>query len=781
MSKHFLLWFLTCCMAVPAISQQFTVSGYVTDEESGEAIIGANVFEPNLKVGTTTNNQGYYSLPLPFGNRVIQTHYVGYYGRIDSFYLGRNITRNIRLALNEDFDEIVVKGKVKENIEDDVQGSYINVPMSQIKAVPTILGEVDVIKALQLLPGVQSGGEGSSGLYVRGGSPDQNLILLDGVPVYNINHLFGFFSAFNSEAINNVQLYKGGFPARFGSRLSGVLDIAMKDGNNQEFGGNASISPVAINLMLEGPLVNEKTTFAISGRRSLFDIFYGGFNPLGSGLQQEDGGFYFYDMTAKVSHRFSDKDRLSVSFYNGRDKFYSNLLDQYQIGNTRVEDRYESDIYWGNLTASARWTHVFSPRLFGVFSGSFTRYQFNISDQLERREVNDTSNSTSTYLLRYFSGIRDWSAKGDFEYAANNRNTVRFGGIYTNHGFAPGATQAKFTLPANKLDTILGPSRRIISNELAVYVEDDVKVSARFRVNAGLRLSLYTVNGAAYANPEPRFSFRYFLTEKLALKGSYSYMNQYLHLLTNSGLGLPTDLWVPATERIKPQSAHQVAAGLARTFKKNIEFTVEGYYKRMNRVLDYVPGADFMGTESNWETRVSQGKGWAYGVEFLLQKKEGKYTGWIGYTLAWNMRQFADINNGKAYPFRYDRRHDISIVNSYKVSERTSFSATFVFGTGNAITFPFGRYLDINGNIVYDYVEKNSYRMRNNIRVDVGMTSIRGSSGDYESSLIFSIYNLTNRRNPYFIYLSTNDNGEPVAKEVSLLPFIPAITYSLKF
>lgn len=779
MKRRILFCWVLILSAVQAFSQNFSISGFITDDETGEPLIGAVVFEPNLRLGATTNINGFYTLVLPSGDRKIEIRYVGYYVRLDSFYLGSNRSYSAALLPDSYLEEVVVNAN--DYSDESSTPNAVNIPMHQIRAIPPVFGEVDLIKAIQMLPGVQSGTEGGSGLYVRGGTPDQNLILLDGVPVYNINHVFGFFSAFNVDAISQFQLYKGGFPARYGSRLSSVLEITLKDGNSKEFSGAAGISLLSFYGYLEGPIYEDKTSFSFSFRRTMPGIL-NLFNPLLTGTDNEVSGAYFYDLTAKVTHRFSEKDKLSLSFYRGKDKFYSRLNEQYFNGPTRVEDKYDNQLDWGNTTASLRWSHLVNSRLFSNHSVSFTEYKFNIREGFERIAQTDTSSSNSNYQLRYFSGIRDFAVKSDFEYIPSYKHYFRYGAIYTLHAFAPGAIEANFQTPSISLDTILGPSRRTLGSELAIYGEDDIKVNARLRANVGLRISTYLVNGKAYMAPEPRFSMRYSLSSKLAFKASYTWMNQYLHLLTNSGLGLPTDLWVPATEKIKPQSAHQVTAALVRTVKDNWEFSVEGYYKTMKNVLDYAEGAGFINTQSDWESRVEQGIGKNYGVEFLAQKKYGIVTGWLGYTLAWNLRKFDEINNGNWYYFRYDRRHQVNLSGSVKVSDRNAFSFNVVYGSGYPVTFPYGRYLDANGNEVFDYEVKNGYRMRYYLRFDVGYTNTRESyTSDVKQELMISIYNLLNRNNPYYLYLSYDATGKPVAKEVSLIPFFPSISYRISF
>lgn len=783
MKKFLLLIILLIFSAVGVLAQQFSISGFVRDDASGEPLIGATIYEPNLKLGTTTNQNGYYNLVLPSGQRKVQWSYVGFYLKEDSFYLGQDIAQDINLQEDYYLNEIVVEPDEDNKIPDESSTpAGISIPMKQIRTIPPVFGEVDLIKAIQMMPGVQSGMEGSGGLYVRGGTPDQNLILLDGVPVYNINHAFGFFSAFNVDAISQFQLYKGGFPARFGSRLSSVLDITLKDGNSKTFSGAAGISLLSFYGYLEGPIIQDKTSFSFSARRTMPGIL-NIFNPLNSGTENEESGAYFYDVTAKVTHRFSEKDKLSLSFYRGKDKYFNIIKEQYQTGSSRVEETTEDELAWGNTTAVLRWAHVHNKRLFATYAVNYTEYLFSLQSSYQRAVQTDTSRTDVNYLIRYFAGIRDFSTKADYEYTPSYKHFLRFGAIYTLHAFAPGAIEVNFTGPAIQLDTILGPSRRILGNELAAYIEDDIKVSTRLRVNAGLRISAYFVNGRAFFAPEPRLSARYSFDSKLAFKTSYSYMNQYMHLLTNSGLGLPTDLWVPATDKIRPQSSHQFTAALVRTIKDNWEVSLEGYYKRLNNVIDYAEGTGFINAQSDWESRVEQGIGRSYGAEFLIQKRYGSMTGWLGYTLSWNRRQFDNINNGQWYYFRYDRRHQINLTGNFPLSDRNALSLNVVYGSGHPITFPYGRYLDANGNEVFDYQEKNGYRLRYYLRFDIGYTNTKESMrSGLKQEFMISIYNLLNRSNPYFIYLGYNSsNTARVAKEVSLLPFFPSFSYRLSF
>lgn len=781
--KKFLQLFICLIISVVGVNaQKYTVSGFVHDGATGEPLIGANVYEPSLQIGTTTNQQGYYSLVLPAGKRVVQWSYVGYYMKSDSFYLGQDELRSPELDEDYYTDEIIVDADPLGPIPDESSiPNSISIPVDQLRLLPPVFGEVDLIKSIQMMPGVQAGLEGSGGFYVRGGSPDQNLILIDGVPVYNINHAFGYFSMFNADAISQFQLYKGGFPARYGSRLSSVLDVTLKDGNRKEFSGAAGISFVSFYGYLEGPIIQDKTSFSISARRSMPGVL-NIFNPFFSLEDNYQNSAYFYDITAKVTHRISDKNKLTASFFRSKDKYSSTLTNQYVAGTSRIEEVSEDIVDWANTLGALRWSHVHSTKLFANYALTYTEYLFNIRSTYNQVVQSDSGREETKYLLRYFSGVRDFSTKADYEYTKSSKHALRFGGIYTKHYFAPGAIEANFQGPRISLDTLLGSSRRIMSDEMAVYIEDDIKVSTRMRANLGFRFSSYLVNGKAYFAPEPRVSMRYSVNSNLAFKTSYSFMNQYLHMLSNSGLGLPIDLWFPATEKIRPQTSHQITAAFVRTIKDNWEVSLEGYFKKLNHVIDYSEGSDFLNVQSSWENSVEQGIGQNYGVEFLVQKKFGNARGWLGYTLAWNRRKFDAINQGNWYYYRYDRRHQINLSASLPYSDRSAISFNIVYGSGYPITFPYGRYLDANGRVVFDYQQKNGYRLRYYLRFDVGYTNTKEGDSGLKQELMISIYNVLNRNNPYYMYINFDpQTGTPTAKEVSLIPFFPSISYRISF
>ncbi|MBC7426275.1 MAG: TonB-dependent receptor, partial [Bacteroidia bacterium] len=554
----------------------------------------------------------------------------------------------------------------------------------------------------------------------------------------------------------------------------------MKEGNNKKIGGSFSISPIAGRLSLEGPIGKSgKTTFAVSGRRTFLDIITKPFFQKGNSF-----GYYFYDFNAKVCHTFSQKDKIFVSFYSGIDKFKITATNKDTQGGTTATDKSSVILKWGNQTGAFRWNHVISNKLFSNYTLNFTRFQFDVINTFEQTRQTDTTFDQAGLYLRYFSGIRDWAVKADYEYTPDARNKIRFGGSYINHGFAPGAAQLKFTGngPGN-LDTLLGPNGRIYTNELAIYGEDERRITKRVKVNGGLRAVGYNVRGKTTFYLEPRFSLNKNFDGKFAIKGAYSMMNQFLHLLANSGTSLPTDLWVPATDKIKPQTSQQVSIGLNVPLKQAFEFTVEGYYKWMKNLIDYKEGANFAAINQSWEDKVLAGNGQSYGAEFLIQKKTGPLTGWIGYTLAWANRRIIGINNDKTYPFKYDRRHDVSLVSSYKYSEKYTFSASVVFSTGNAITFPIGQYLDINGNVVYEYGSKNAFRLNNNSRLDIGYTKMldkKRNKRNLEQSWTFSIYNVLAHNNPYYVYVD-NTTSPAKVKQISLFGFVPGIAYNLKF
>ncbi|MEZ5039162.1 MAG: TonB-dependent receptor [Saprospiraceae bacterium] len=784
MNKTFLTLFVLGLWAHSLFAQRYTISGYILDESSGENLLAANVYESNSGSGTTSNTYGFFSLTLPADTVNLHFSYIGYQAQNIRFDLKRDTTFTISLSSSVSLATVEVTAERLERIEESSQMSRMEVPVEQIKKLPSLLGEVDVLKTLQLLPGVQSGGEGQTGLYVRGGSPDQNLVLLDGVPVYNVSHLLGIFSVFNADAIKNVTLTKGGFPARFGGRLSSILEINMKEGNLQEFHGEGSIGLISSKLTLEGPIKKGKTAFLIAGRRTYADLVFG---PIIKASQSADTDLkvklFFYDLNAKFQHKINDKHRLFLSAYLGADVFgnkYNDLV---------ANESYNTGIDWGNLISALRWNWQLNNKLFANTTLTYSRYKIDFFIGTE----SGTGNDFTRFDAKYLSGIQDQAAKIDFDYIPNPKHYIRFGASATNHEYNPGALALKNADPDFNIDTLLGSSKAY-STEYSVYVEDDMKLGA-LKANLGLHASAFNVEGKWYSSLQPRLGLRYLMSNNLAVKASFSTMWQYINLLTSESINLPTDLWVPSTQRILPQQSWQAALGVARTFKDQYEISVEGYYKKMHNVLSYKEGSSFLfGFESDWQDKVTQGDGESYGLELFLQKKKGRTAGWIGYTLSWNWRQFDEINNGKRFPFRYDRRHDLSIVLTHELTDRITFSSAWVFGSGNAITLPLYRYpVDAytfggpNTVPYFDEVEsggdKNAFRMSDYHRLDVSITFSK-KKPKWERQWVIGVYNAYYHRNPYYVIsdeVLKDGSYQRVFKEISVLPIIPSVAYNFKF
>lgn len=771
--RHFFLFISFFWVSSVASQSHFTLNGYIEDASTGEKLPGATVYIPAKKLGTNTNVYGFYSITLPADTFELVYSYVGYRSERRKLLLDKNIAINISLSLQKELKEVEIKADRAARIEETTRMGTIDIPMAQIKTIPALLGEVDVLKALQLLPGVKSGGEGSSGIYVRGGGPDQNLILLDGVPVYNASHLFGFFSVFNADAIKNVELVKGGFPARYGGRLSSVVDITMKEGNMKKFSGEGSVGIVSSKLSLEGPIIKDKTSFIVSARRTYIDILAQPFIKAEAQASGNAGtaGYYFYDLNAKVNHIFSPRDRLFLSVYTGKDKFYSDLDNGSNV--------YGAELGWGNLTSALRYNHVFFSQLFANFTATYSKYEFFVDESIKDIQLDQT------FALQYISGIRDYSFKADFDYLPLPDHYIRFGGAGIYHTFTPGALQlSQKGNNTNNLDTTL--SNQITNTyELSAYVEDDYKVSEKLKVNIGFHGSSFLVNNKRFNSLQPRLAARYKLNELYSLKASYVTMSQYLHLLSNSNIGLPTDLWLPATDKVGPETSQQISGGLARTIREDYELSVETYYKKMNGLIEYKEGADFIGQNVDWQKKVEIGKGRSYGLEVFLQKKEGKTTGWIGYTLSWSYRQFDNINQGLEFPYKYDRRHDVSIVVNHKLKPDIDLSATFVFGTGNSVTLPIDQYYTFpyfgsTTVLKADHIgDRNAFRMPAYHRLDLGINFHKKKKWG-ERTWSIGVYNAYNHHNPYFL-LSTTEKGNKVIKQVSLFPIIPSISYGFKF
>ena len=804
MKKIFTILILSFIVTSSYAQKKYTISGYITDKNNGESIVGANIYCTALNLGVTSNTYGFYSLTLPQAIYDISFTFIGYQNQVKNFNLNSAVTHDVEFELSSiNIEEILVTGE--KNIVEKTQTSMIEVPIEQIRTIPALLGEVDILKAIQLLPGVQSS-EGSSGFYVRGGGPDQNLILLDGVPVYNASHIGGLFSVFNADAIKNVRLTKGGFPARFGGRLSSVLEIDMREGNMKEFKGDATLGLISSKLTLEGPIFKDKTSFIVSGRRTYADLLAKPFMPASTDLT-----LYFYDLNAKINHKISKNDRLYLSVYMGNDSFGVDF-DGSQEGKGKGEQAsgdgtLNFGLGYGNLTSTLRWNHLFSDKLFSNTTLTYSRYSFNTNFGLTA----DNTNENTSINFDYLAGIEDLGGRIDFDYMPNPNHDIKFGTSYTYHHFFPGEVNQNINIQSSdtsrnfSLDTTLNFSGNTNVHEMFFYVEDNVKITSRLKANIGLHIGYYSLaNNSATNNIgladkisdknnislQPRVSARYLLNENWSLKASYAKMEQNIHLLSNSSVGFPSDIWVPAIENVPSQKSKQWAGSVSTLlFQGAYELSLEGYYKTMGNLITYKSGYSNLESTEAWENTVETGgEGKAYGMEIFLQKKKGKTTGWIGYSLSWADRRFDNINFGEWYSYKYDRRHDFSLVISHKFNNKWDVGATWVYGTGNAITFPQGVYTGLpqfspwNGQaveFVESYGDRNSTRLPAYHRLDFGINKHKKRK-KWDSTLSLGAYNVYNRKNPFFAYLAYEDN-QRVAKQVSLFPIIPSISYRIQF
>ncbi|NLE36340.1 MAG: TonB-dependent receptor [Bacteroidales bacterium] len=793
--------------ASAAATARITVSGFVTDAGSGERMIDATVYERASFTGTTTNNYGFYSLRLTPGKAEIIVSYLGFDADTAEVWLTRDTVINFNLAMSSsEIAAVTVTASGRRAKIESTQMSMIDIPVDKFLKLPVIFGEADVLKVIQLLPGVQSGTEGSTGIYVRGGGPDQNLFLLDGVPVYNANHLFGFMSVFNPDAVKSVQLYKGGFPARYGERLSSVVDIRMKEGNEKEFHGNVAVGLISSKLSLEGPIIRDKTSFVISGRRTYYDVLAQPF-IMKYNRGQEDrttGGYYFYDLNAKINHKFSEKSRLYLSSYFGRDRAYTrNTYRPNYEGDQDLRMEYKDSygLGWGNMITALRWNYLITNKLFSNTTITYSKYDFDVTIESSVEELN--SKAREVDYFKYFSGIEDVGAKIDFDYYLSPRHSIKFGTGYTFHYFKPGVTTFRFnsgTMGDTGLDTVIG-DMKVRANEFIMYAEDNIELTSRLKMNAGVRLSLFNVQDTNYFVFQPRLSLRYLATDDLSFKLSYSKMAQFVHLLTTSAISLPTDLWLPVTRRYEPPVSHQVAIGSGFLIPGDLEVTMEAFYKSMDNLIEYKEGAFFGGTGAGWESKVEKGRGWAYGAEIMVEKNYGKLTGWIGYTLSWTNRRFENLNFGETFPAKYDRRHDISLALTHKFSDRVDVGLVWVYGTGNAATLGASEYptesfftSEYYGTSITDFPGRNNYRLPSYHRLDLGVNLHKQKKNGIRT-WSFSVYNAYNRLNPFFLFWGNKwieepdpDNpgemiyySKPELRKVSVFPIIPSVSYSFKF
>ena len=771
---------------------QIVVAGYLFDTNTEESIIGAVVKQREYNTGTHSNNFGFFSLNVKQLPCQIIISYIGYKSDTMTISEAHHPLKIYLKPNSKNLKEVVVK-QTKSLIQKAEMGT-LEIPIDQIKQLPAIGGEVDVLKAFQLMPGIQGGSEGTSGLYIRGGTPDQNLILLDDVPMYYVNHIGGFVSVFDVNAINSIKLVKGGFPARYGGRLSSVVDIRMKNGNATKLKGEYGLGILTSKLFLEGPLgKRKKTKFMISGRRCNLDLATRLSTKMASGSEYS-AGYTFYDLYGKIVHNINDRNNLSLTLYQGRDRIFINQNNKESLDKTTLYD-YSGNIRWGNIVAAAKWGHQYNAKVYGNTTLSYTGFNYNNLIKYKQKEIN-SNNTLATAKQSFISGVQDFIIRHDMDINYSSAHSIKIGAHLTHHIFNPGISVSRNPY----IDTSFG-SLKVNAQEATIFIEDELRFSSKFNANIGLHFNSYFVQSSIFPSLQPRLSLNYTLHKNHAIKASYTFMQQNIHLLSNNGAGIPTDLWVPATSMIKPQYSNQYSLGYYFVPNHNVvEFSVEAYYKTLKNQIEFSEGASFFGGENNWEEKVQyDGIGRCYGVEFLIQKKEGRLSGWMSYTLSYNYRKFDSINEGIWYPYKYDRRHYFTTVANYKLRKNIILSADFLISTGHAITLPNGKYATFNTEFntivnsnspvpvfnqqadnTYTYAGRNQSRMPANHRLDVAVRFIKEK---YRGSreVVISVYNVYSRQNPYFVFFDYDKQKNIHLYQLSLFPIIPSISYVRNF
>jgi len=785
MYKIFSITITLCFFYLQSIAQQkFTISGHIKAALSGEDIIGASITAKEANLSVAANIYGFYSLTLPSGKHTILINNLGYSTYTQVVELSKNLVLDVNLEeKSEQLKEVEITSEKSNANVKDIQMSVAKLDIKTIQKVPAFLGEVDLIKVIQLLPGVSTVGEGASGFNVRGGSIDQNLVLLDDAPVYNSSHLFGFFSVFNPDAVKDVKLYKGGIPAQYGGRLSSLLDVRLKDGNNKTYHVDGGLGLLFSRLSIEGPIVKNKSSFIIAGRRSYFDVFF----PLSKNKDIKQAKAYFYDLTVKLNYILNEKNRIFLSGYFGRDAF--------AIGKPAF------GFNWGNSTGTLRWNRVYNSKLFSNVSLIYSNYDYQIG-------VGDDYDG-----FNWKSKIINYSIKPEFTYYLNPKNTITFGGTSTYYVFDPG--KLIFYSKGDKRELGSEPKYTL---ENALYVGNEQKFKGRVSMQYGIRYANFNFLGKgtaynfndttpnirrdtissktysnldvikSYNNLEPRFGIKYEVTDQSSIKASYNRTTQNLHLISNTAASTPLDVWVPSTNNIKPQLADQIALGYFKNFKNDdtYETSIEVYYKEMQNQVDYIDGANLL-LNPLLEGELMSGKGRAYGLELFFKKAKGDFTGWLSYTLARSERKVPGINNETWYPNRFDKAHNLNLVGMYTVNKRIELGATFVFGTGTPTTFPTNR-IEYQGYVI----PHNVFATRNNARIpayhrlDISATfHLRDKrSGMYKHNIVVSAYNVYARKNPFSIYFRGNPDNPVVTEAIKFSVvgnIIPSVAYNFKF
>lgn len=770
-----------------------TVSGYITDEATGETLIGAAAMEGSD--GAITNSYGFYTLSLKKGQHSITYSYIGYADQVVEINLQKDTTINIILKPDMQLEGATVAATKEAGIA-STKMSAIELPMKIIQKTPVLFGEHDVLKTLQLMPGVQSGSQGFSGMYVRGGGPDENLLLLDGVGLYNAEHMLGIFSIFQPEAVKKVTLYKGSFPARYGGRVSSIVDVRTNDGNMKEYHGTVGIGVISDKFHFEGPIIKDKLAFSLSAR-GMHTLF---FNKV---IQNYlDANYYFYDLNGKLTWRISDKDRVFINAYHGRDVFRFDNDTESTASNETISTSSTTnfDITWGNTVVATNWNHVFNNKLFFNMTAAYTRYLMDVGVGLLSSYTPEgaTEPSVTKFALDYDSGMRDYTLKADFDYTPVPEHLIKFGGEYVRHVFLPQTGSVQFDMNANEAvmdtSTVVNASKELKGNELSFYAEDDWAINDRLNINPGFKLSIFMVDGKTYFCPEPRFSIKYNINDDYSVKAAYSRMSQYVHLLSYSDMNLPVDLWVPITKDIKPVTSDQISSGVYYNGLEGWEFSLEAYYKWTHNVLEYQDGVTMMSLANNidWEACVEMGEGRSRGIELFIQKTMGKTTGWLGYTLAWSDRTFSTLNGGETFPYKYDNRHNLSLVINHDITDRLNLGATWTFATGGTMTLPERQTVLLRMDGTMDQYalisSRNNYRLPSSHKLNIGLNyTVPKKRG--EAVWDFSIYNVYNRMNANFVMntSSVQSYDEDVQqyvvklKKITVLPIIPSIGWTRKF
>ncbi len=794
---------LLLALNISVIKSQNIVSGFVSDKNTGEKLIGVSVFNDKGK-GTVTNEYGFFSLDAQ-KDRILSFSFIGY--KVKKINIKQDTVVDVKLEpADNEIDEVVISSQKKRIEETEVSTVYANI--KDIQKLPSLGGETDIIRSLKLYPGIQSGNEGTTGLYIRGGGPDQNLFLLDGIPLYNISHLFGFMSVFNDDALNSIKVIKGGFPARYGGRLSSVVDVRLKEGNSNKISGNFSAGLISSKFMLEGPVKKNKISFLISARRTYIDaIMHSVYYLLNTDEDFDATYYHFYDITGKINFKLSDKNRFYLSLYSGNDNF----VNKFYFKGKDIKQTYFNKLNWGSKLLCFRYNRIFSKKVFFNTSLYYSYYHL-INSSSQKFENTQNNSENNAFKINYSSDIKDIGFISDIDFFLSSKWFIKTGFSGKIHNFLPGIKTLKIENGGNNIDNKFSDGVYIPAKEFRAFTENRIKISSKIKLNIGINSSLFTVQDTVYHSFEPRVNGVFLISNNASLKVSYSQMQQYLHLLTNSGFGLPADLWVPPTSLIPPQKSEQYTFGFYKNLSGNITLSVEAYYKRMQNMITYKDNTSYFIENKNWDSKVlKNGKGKSYGAELLVQKNFKKSKIMLAYTLSETTRQFEELNNGKEYPYKYDRRHDIALSFIYNINKKAIFSANWVFGSGNAVTLPVVVYpstmypppvnsFEGTGNEnnflpsviyrtnteIFDYGERNSQRLPSYHRLDINFT-FKKKKKRGERLFSVGLYNAYNRKNPYYlIYAFSNDafgdyNTTGEFHIISLFPVLPSVSYSFKF